>query len=124
MGVDPLLRILIQLHDLRCLMIENLDDVKTEIRFHHRTDCVLFLGECGILKGFDHLAAGKGSEIPADLFARTIGIFCGQIGKIGALQKLLPKIFGLCLFFRQVLFRILRRLASPESAARERFPVS
>src|SRR4030065_560207 len=32
-GVDPLLRIRIQLHDLRSLMIEDLNDVKTKIRF-------------------------------------------------------------------------------------------
>ena len=71
-GLDLLFHIPIQFRDLRALVIEHLNDMKTEIRFHNRADGIFRLRKCRIFKRFDHLTPGEGAEVSPILFARVI----------------------------------------------------
>ena len=66
-GLDLLFHFAIQFRDLRALVFEHLNDMKTEIRFHDRTDGIFLLRKCRIFKRFDHLPAGEGSEVSSIL---------------------------------------------------------
>ncbi len=87
-------------------MFENLNDMKAEIGFHDRADRILLLRKSRILEGFNHLSAGKGSEVSSVLLARAVGILRREIGEIGTGDKPFSQLFGLGLFFRRDLVGI------------------
>ena len=74
-------------------MFGHLDDVETELGFHHVADGAGRLGKRRLLEFRDHLAAAEGAQVAARGGAGAVGIGLGELGKVGAFEQLLAQAF-------------------------------